>query len=67
MKCNISYPQETKKWTKETEGVLFLASHSTVSKFDFVDLQVDFANNIMFFQMAKKMNEYVKEKEHLFL
>lgn len=33
----------------------------------FVDLQVDFANNIMFFQMAKKMNEYVKEKGHFFL
>lgn len=35
MKCDISYPQDTMKWTKKTQGVLFLASHSTVSKLGF--------------------------------
>lgn len=32
MKCGISYFQDTIKWTKEAQTILFVASHSTVSK-----------------------------------
>lgn len=35
MKCDISYPQDMMKWSKEAQEVLFAASYSTVSKLGF--------------------------------
>ena len=32
MECDISYFQDTIKWTKEARSVLFVASHLTVTK-----------------------------------